>query len=249
MPYGKPTSMNPNLSKLNRPLLLYSAVLAVVAVFLFLFATGPLREKIVAENEEIQKIYARVENDQRKISHLSEFRDQSVSIAGDGEKLRLLLPEDRVVDFIREAEGNAKAAGGTVVISKGNNLEESRKAASIIAASQIKTADGTTDDRQKGTGLLKKFPDGRTLGLTLTFSGKYPDAVDFLHKIETAPYFLDVLSMDIRPIDSKQEQDGSVRSDVFSAPVGGSGVPNGTADGTPAEDTVRAEFDIIVYLE
>ncbi len=239
--------MNMKFPKMSRPVILYSVLFVAGAVILLFVATAPLRDLIVAENEGIQKFYAKTENDQRKISHLSEFHDQSIAIAKDEAKLQLLLPEGRIVDFIRELENAAKLTGGTVVISKGGNLEESRKAASVVAASAIKTADGAADNRQKGMGLLKKLPDGKTLGLTLTFSGKYSDSVNFLHKIETAPYFLNVLSLDIRPIVLSQDS-GAIRSDVFATPIGRVKAVNPAVPAT-VEDTVKAEFDIIVYLQ
>jgi hypothetical protein len=230
--------MNVRLTKFERPLLLYATALAVGTVVLFLLATKPLKEKIVAENDEIQKFYAKTENDQQKISQLPEFRNQSVMIDNDEPKLRLALPESRVVDFIREVEGIAKSTGGAVTIAKGESLEEIRKA---MVPVPVSAADGT--GTKETFDLLKGLPEGKTIGLTLTFSGVYADAVDFLHKVDTAPYFLDVLSLEIRPIDAEQDS-GTVRTDVFSA----SGTPT-VVKKTPLNPKVEAILSIIVYLE
>ncbi|NTV55103.1 MAG: hypothetical protein HGA16_01220 [Candidatus Moranbacteria bacterium] len=231
--------MNVRLTKFERPLLLYSAALAVGTVALFFLATKPLKEKIVAENDEIQKFYAKTENDQRKISRLPEFRNQSVMIGNDESKLRLMLSESRVVDFIRDVEGIAKSTGGTVTIAKGDSLEEIRKA---TAPAQTGSGKG---DKKNDFDLLKGLPDGKTMGLTLTFSGAYADAVDFLHKVDTSPYFLDVLSLEIRPIDAEQDF-GTVRTDVFST----SETVAGNVEKKPSSDPkVEAVLSIVVYLE
>jgi|GEM_PF-879566 len=242
--------MNLSLPKLNRPLLLAAALLIVAAVLLFSFATGALRDRIVEENAQIQKIHAKRENDRRKVSRLPDFQKQAAEADRDGSKLRLLLPEDRVVDFIREVESVARSAGGTVSIAKGDDLDAAKKAAAAAAAKNKSATDTTTTSpaQQDGSGLLGGLPNGKTLGLTLTFSGKYPDAVNFLHKVETAPYFLNVLSMNIRPVDSQQDR-SVVRPDVFSAPTDGTKTTTPTATDTPSADTVKAEFDIVVYLK
>lgn len=232
--------MNVRLTKFERPLLLYTAALVVATVTLFFVATKPLKERIVAENEEIQKFYAKAENDQQKISQLPEFRKLSVMIGNDESKLRLMLSEARVVDFIREVEGIAKSVGGTVAIAKGESLEEIRKAMVPVSVS---AADGT--GTKETFDLLKALPDGKTIGLTLTFSGAYANAVDFLHKVDASPYFLDVLSLEIRPIDAEQDS-RTIRTDVFSASR--AGIPM-LVKKAPSNPKVEAVLSIVVYLE
>ncbi len=231
--------MNVRMTRFERPLLLYATTLVVGSVVLFFLATKPLKEKIVAENDEIQKFYAKTENDQRKISRLPEFRNQSVMIGNDESKLRLMLPESRVVDFIREVEGIAKFTRGTVTIAKGDSLEEIRK-----ATASAPEGDGKSDGKV-GFDPLKGLPDGKTIGLTLTFSGAYADAVDFLHKVDTSPYFLDVLFLEIRPIEAERDS-GAIRTDVFSA--FGTRIPT-VVKKTPSDRKVEVVLSIVVYLE
>jgi len=227
--------MNLNFLKDGRPFLILSAVLVVGAVLVFLFVTLPFRETIVAENTEIQKFNAKVENDQRKISGLRDYRDQSAMVSKDGTKLRLLLQRDKIVDFIREIEAVVKTTGGAVSIDKGNSLDEAKATFASATPVAEKT---TTTSQSAGVSLLDGLPEGKTIGFTLKFTGKYSEAVDYLHRIETAPYFLSVLSLDIRPAVPNQGQ----RVDAFS-------VPTGSATPAPADDAVNAIFSIIVYLE
>lgn len=218
---------------MRRPMLISSIMVAAVSVTAFVLVAGPLHGRIVAENDEIQKSNAKVENDRRSVSRLPEYREQSAVIDADSPELRLLLPEDKVVDFIRETESVAKGVGGSVAISKGKDLGEiSKQTAPSGAAKESGTA--------SGAGLLKTLPEGKTLGLTLTFSGEYPDAVAFLHKVETSSYYLDVLSVDIRPAELSRD---SARSDMFSA-----GIPEGVSPAS-VSGSVQAVFEIVIYLE
>ncbi|HWQ59669.1 MAG TPA: hypothetical protein VN420_00785 [Candidatus Fimivivens sp.] len=238
-----------------RPLPLYAALLAFVAVALFLFAARPLRERIASENEGIQKLHANAENEQRKISDLPKYRAQAEEIIGEETRLRLLLPADRIVDFIRGVEDVAKGVGGTVIITQGKDLAEIRKSMPATAGEPVGTADttegstqsvgGTAEKGRSGTGLVSGLQDGRTLGLTLQFSGPYSDAVVFLHKVETMPYFLDVLSVNIRPVSGNSNVMSS-RSDLFTSAVSSPSVQRKIA---VSADAVDAEFSIIVYLE
>ncbi|NTW15637.1 MAG: hypothetical protein HGA38_04720 [Candidatus Moranbacteria bacterium] len=217
---------------LSRPLLLMAVLLSVAAITAFILVASPLRDRIVSENVEIQKSHAKSENDQRKVSRLPEFQEQSAVIADNASLLRLLLPEEKVVDLIKDVEGVSRQVGGKVTISKGSGLGDLAKPVS-----------GATKDQSEipGSGLFKTMPEGKTLGLTVTFSGTYTAAVEFLHKVETMPYFLDVLSIDIRP---SEPSDEPVRTDMFSASDQSSGpvVRSGSVAG------VRAVFEIVVYL-
>jgi hypothetical protein len=239
--------MNTHLIKFERPLLFFAATLIVGSVILFFVATAPIKEKIIAENDEIQKFYARTENDQQKISQLSEFRNQSVIIGNDESKLRLLLPENRVVDFIREVEGIAKSVGGVVTIAKGNNLEEIKKVPALAPVSDVGNAAPMTGTQEEKPveSLTNGLPEGKTIGFTLTFSGDYADAVNFLHKVDSSPYYLDVISMEIRPIEEEKEL-GVVRTDVF-ADSGSGGVM--VVKRNPSSPKVREMLSIVVYLE
>jgi hypothetical protein len=237
--------MNARFTRLNRPLLAYAIVMVSGAVALIFFATAPLKGKIVTENDEIQKFYAKAENDQRKISRLPEFQDQTTVIEGDESKLRLLLPEERDVDFIREVEGIAKSTGGTVVIAKGTDLTEARKAVVKKTPASPETATApTAETPPQSVGLLDGLPDGKTIGFSLTFTGSYADAVDFLHKVDSSPYFLSVLSLDIKPLEPDAGSN-SARADMFTVSAVGAKVDPKPVP--PSEPKVEAEFSVIVY--
>ncbi|MEI7749669.1 MAG: hypothetical protein WCJ25_01555 [Candidatus Moraniibacteriota bacterium] len=241
--------MNIDVMKNSRWVPFVSGALVLASVSLLFFAVSPLRERISSENIEVQKFNAKNENDLRKISNLPEYRSQSVAISEDIKKIKLLLPADRVVDFIREMEDISKTTGGTVSITKGNDLTESRKSFGGSTAATARSSSASTSATGSGgtvdVGFLNKLPDGKTLGLTLTFSGTYAESVNYLHKVETAPYFLSILSFDIRPT-ARDTSQVPGRSDLFSAPSGG---VNPTVTAGSAQDSVDAVFSIVVYLE
>ncbi len=238
--------MNLSFLKKNQYILPISVALVAIGVLVLLFVALPFRDTIVSENAAIQQFNAKAESDQRRISSLREYRNQSAMVASDSPKLSLLLPEDKVVDFIRETEAIVKTTGGAVVIGKGNNLDDARKASSGATK---------TGNQIKGADLLNGLPDGKTIGFTLTFTGTYVEAADYLHKIETSPYYLSVLSIDIRPTTPSQGVPG--RLNMFSVPVVGSTLTSSSAPtsistsaliSTPA-NIVDAVFSLIVYLQ
>lgn len=220
-----------------------SAVISVISVVLFAFVAVPLRAKIAAESDEIQQLHAKIEHSERKIARLPEFEAQFSTVKEDERKIPILLPENRAVDFIEEVERIAKAVGGGVSISKGSVIESAKKKPAPKDA-----ADGDVPKKEPET---KAITDGlswnKRLPLKVEFSGEYAKAVNFLHRIETMSYRLDVISVDVRPIVSEERT--RLGSDVFAvAPA--EGVDPAVVEPVVQEKpSVLATFDVIVYTE
>lgn len=218
------------------------AVLVFISAFAALFLVIlPLHERIRAEGDEIQKILAKTENSERKISRLPEFESQYAIIRESEDRIRLMLSEDRVVDFIREIEALAGKTGGEVTIAQG-----AAQAPAPAKAAASKEKDGADDSvPTKPKTIEESLPWEKSLRLKIRFSGAYAETVNFLHKVETLPYRLDVLSVDFRPA-PEDERRFSVEGDLFSAS------PTETAAEPvppPSELLVNASFEIAVYLE
>lgn len=218
-----------------------TVIVFAVSVALFVFVAFPLREKIAMESDEIQKFHAKIENAERKIGRLPEFEAQFSIVKGDERKISRLLPEASAVDFIKEVEGIAEAVGGEVSITQGSAVEATKKKPTP------KEKDVSAAD-QKNIAEKKTIMDGlsweRRLPLRVTFSGEYAKAVNFLHKIETMSYRLDIIAIDIRPVvpEDRDRRGG----DVFVA------VPadeTATAQIVAEQPTVSAAFDLVVYTE
>lgn len=221
---------------------LFYAVLVFLSAFAVLFLViFPLHQRIRAEGDDIQKIVAKIENSERKIARLPEFESQHAVIRANENRIRLLVSEDRVVDFIREVETLAFKTGGEVTIAQGDATTAGKGKATPVV-----DKDGTNgSDSGKAKSLPEQLPWDKSLRLNLRFSGSYPEAANFLHKIETLPYRLDVLSLDFRPVapeDARSARDADL---FFAPPVTGEKDQSSSS----SEPLVDASFEIAVYLE
>ncbi len=219
-----------------------TAIVFVGSVALFVFVALPLREKIAMESDDIQKFHAKIENAERKIGRLPELEAQFSVVKGDERKISRLLPEANAVDFIKEVEEIAKTVGGEVSIAQGSAVEAAKK-------KPVPKEKDVVDDDRKKTVERRTIADGlsweKRLPLRVTFIGEYAKAVNFLHKVETMSYRLDVVAIDVRPV-APEERDRR-GGDVFAAAPA-----EGSADAVPVvaeQPTVSAAFDLVVYTE
>lgn len=237
-----------NMGTFLKNFLTYSVAIFLVVFAALFFVILPLHQKIGAEGDEIQKILAKTENSERKISRLPEFESQYETIRGGENRIRLLLSEDRAVDFIREIETLAEGTDGDVTIAQGASSESAKKKA--VPAKEKDGDDAPAKDEPKTIG--ESLPWEKSLRLRVRFTGTYQDAVNFLHKIETMPYRLDVIVVDIRPVpDEEKRRVGVIEIPVVPASEPGSeqvpaAVPPAPA---PVEFPVDASFEVAVYLQ
>lgn len=228
-----------NLSALLKNHLLYALFVFLVAFAVLFLVILPLHQRIRTERDEIQKILSKTENSERKISRLPEFEAQYATIRESEDHIRLMLTEDRIVDFIREVETLAEKTGGEVTIAQGTEQAATPPPAPLNATE----APGAPAAQPRT--IEKDLPWEKSLRLKIRFSGAYPEAANFLHKIETLPYRLDVLAIDFRPAPEDDRRSG-IAGDLFSAPLPVTGtepIPS------PADLLVNASFEIAVYLE
>lgn len=236
-----------NMGSFLKNFLMYSVVIFLAVFATLFFVILPLHQKIGAEGDEIQKVLAKTENSERKISRLPEFESQYETIRSGENRIRLLLSEDRAVDFIREIEILAEGTGGDVTIAQGASPEAAKKKAAPAKEKDGDDAPAKAEPKTIGESL----PWEKSLRLKVRFTGTYPDAANFLHKIETMPYRLDVLAVDIRPVpDEEKRKVGVVEVPVAPASEPGSEpVPAASPAPVPAEFPVDASFEVAVYLQ
>jgi Tfp pilus assembly protein PilO len=220
-----------------------AAVVSVASVALFVMVALPLRGKIASESDDIQKFRAKIENAERKISRLPELGAQFSVVKEDERKISRLLPEERAVDFIEEVERIAKDIGGGVAIAQGSAVESAKKKA---APKKEGVEDGAAQKKAvEAKTIAEDLSWEKRLPLQITFSGEYAKAVNFLHKIETMSYRLDVVSVDMRPI-VPEERDGRGNATPSVAVDGAESVPVTIESDKPS---VTAVFNLVVYTE
>jgi Tfp pilus assembly protein PilO len=233
------------------------ALLAIVGA-VFFFGILPLHGRIADQRIGIEKLHAQEENATRKIARLPEFREQVELIDKEDYPLVTVLSEAKIVDFIKSIEDIALQTGSTVAISQSATQKKKAPAvAPAVAPLPIEKDSGTpapvASATKKKVSIEDGLPSNTDLRLSIAVTGEYPKVIQFLHKIETLPYALDVLSLEIRG-----NGEGSSRSNgsaspfasataVFSdnAAVSGDGVPTGAA----AVQEVVATFEVAAYYQ
>lgn len=226
------------------------------------FAILPIKRAISEKMDDIQKFYTSRENRDRQIGKLPELEEQFQTIKADEENLNILLKEDHIVDFVKTLEDLARETNTEISIAskEGNSIIEKK---AVVSKPQTKnTTDADTEtpavsDKKKATGILDTLPFDRYLHLSVSLVGEYADIVNFLHKMETLPFALDVVGMEMHLKDSKEDQSSSrpINSgsgiNPFLVSLGSEGVSVTEAPVVAPEkkNTLEAIFDTIVYVD
>jgi len=213
---------------------LRAGLVILLAVFAIVFGALPLKRRIAEENDDIQKAVVRMEHAREKVSRIGEYRSQYGKISEYGRETDLVLSEGGFASFISELELIARETGGDIVVSQGSGLEELK--------GQGKKETSPKED--EGARLVDEMSGERALSLSVRFRGSYPQAVDFLHRMETLPYFLDVLSVDFSAHTEEV-------SDAMKPAGGVFAVSDTVSEDVPPSSAqfTEADFDFILYLE
>lgn len=229
------------------PTLLMSALLAVMGL-IFWLGILPLQAVLKGKMDDIQKFHTNREYRDRQIQTLPELRDQFENIVKDEQVLDILVSKDRIVDFVKTLEGVAEETGVKIVIeSKGDVTTVAKKKPAPKPAAPDAAGEQSATPEKKDLSILGNLPLDTYLPLSIRLSGEYRGIFAFLHKLETLPVALDVVSVSIQ-----QTADAEKRADL---PVG-SGVNPFSSDEasvpTPVEAPkaeLEAVLETVVYLE
>ena len=221
------------------------------------FGVVPFYGHIREIRDEIQQFYAGREHRNEQFSRLPDIRNQFDAVRKDEGSLDILLTRGRIVDFIKVLEGLAQETDVTIAIKSEENPEVAKKKA------PAKT-DGTETEaktEQVKKTLVEQLPSDQYISLKLTLTGDYASLLAFLHKLETAPFALDVTSIDIHPRNTETKTPSSSspdRKNPFSlspsqGDVNGDEVPGATeevvVESEPSKKPLEAFINMVVYVD
>ncbi len=242
--------MHPLLKK-HFPLIAMGTLCIVMALLLWL-AILPLRGSIREKMDDIQKFYTSRENRDRQIAKLPDLSKQFEAIMADEGALDILLQEEHIVDFIKTLERLAGETGVTIEISSKENGSIIDAKKSPAKQTSVKKGTETDENVEKDESILGNLPFDRYLSLGISVSGEYADIVRFLHRMETLPFGLDVVGVDMR----QESEEGSGRAlsgsginPFLLTPTGENAVPAEKILTEEKKDLLKATFDTIVYVE
>ncbi len=223
------------------------------------FGIRPLLSTIQTKMDDIQKHAVTREHREKQLERLPELETQHALISERAKSLDIILTKDRLVEFIERLE---RLAGETDVVieieSRDNAFLESKITAIEKKANPSKSAavdEGDTEEgtrptvkkpgsASKETGLVAELPLKKYLKLTITVTGAYGDIVRYLSRLETLPYALDVVGMNIR---ARSEEDD--RAIPESGALDPFGVPLAESVTQLPRETLNAVFETVVYMK
>jgi Tfp pilus assembly protein PilO len=249
--------MNPIIPKKNVPYAIMAGLIALMALSAWI-GVVPMRQAISGKMDDLQKFYTIRENRERQVARLPELEAQYQEIVAGEDTMRILLDEEHIVDFVKTLEGLASDSGVEISI-------EAKESSAIVEKKAVKPAavnkqpavdDNDAADASKKTkpSIMDGLPYDRYLHISVSVRGEYAGIMDFLHRMETLPFALDVVGMDVHLNTDTKEQDAAVpeagRNPFMIVPSGNTQVsqPEDTAAPSEKQLPLEADFDTVVYI-
>lgn len=235
-------------------------LLALFAAIICTLLLGilPLNQSIEKKMRGIQEFYAGRENRERQIGELPALRGQYESIVENEKTLNVVIAENGVVDFVKTLERLAGEMNVAMDIASKDNGK-------IIEAKKLEPKTGKTGEadqtpgqeegnKNKEPNILDSAPFDRYLFLNVKVEGRYEDIVAFLDRVETLPFGLDVIKVDMKKKDVEKDLSSVSRGNLanpFSMLGDGKTLvnPEQSPDDEKNKDDVEATFDMLVYVK
>jgi hypothetical protein len=238
------------------PFVLFAAISSVLW-----FGILPLRQSINKKMRNIQEFYAGRENREKQVDKLPELLGQYDTIIENEKTLDILIAEGGVVDFVKTLEQLAKEVNVAMGISSKDNGKIVEVKKMETNTSQSKESDrspgsetGKTAASKQSSGILDSAPFDRYLILNIKAEGRYEDIVAFLNKVETLPFGLDVIKVDIKKKDVEKDLSSVSRGNLANPfSMLGDGKTLTGQEQLPVDEknkeNVEAVFDMLVYVK
>ena len=218
----------------------------------------PLEQSLQDKMRAIQEFHAGRENRERQVKRLPELQGQYDAILANEQALDILITEDKVVDFVKTVEGLAKAQNITLSITSkdGGKVSEPKKVVAKpkpVSSGSADLEDEKTPVKESPASIMDSVPYDRYLSLSIKAEGQYQDVVAFLGKLETLPFGLDVIGIEVK-MKAREGETGSSRplspSNPFAILGDGRDI---SVESVPeiieAEGILEAVFDVLVYVK
>lgn len=230
-------------------------LLLLVAIWgIIWFGVFPLEQSVQNKMRAIQEFYAARENRERQVKKLPELQSQYDTLLANEQILNILISEDAVVDFVKTIEELAKTQHITLSITSkdGGKVSEPKKIAVKPKVNDDENEEvpvSKNSAKALPVSIMDTIPYDRYLSLSVKAEGRYRDIVAFLGKLETLPFGLDVIGIEIKRKEKEREAVPSGNPFVMIGDGGGvSGEPV-TPEITVEEDILEAVFDLLVYVK
>ncbi len=249
------TTMNQLWWNKMRPWVIQTVLILVIGA-LFWFGVRPLHGLIQQEMDEIQKIDVLREYRSEELARLPELEKQHVLILDRADELDLLPSKDELVVFIRALELLAEESGVAIeIVSQDNTLLESKVTSQPAQSKSSKTDAVAVEGEEPATpapaakrkpkagtsGIIDALPLPHYIRLTITVKAPYQAVTEYLHRVETMPYALEVVGLSIK--EASQEDLQELEADALSVPAGAPTQPLSRA----ALASLTTDINLVIY--
>ncbi len=185
----------------------YMPIMVMIGLFAAMgliawFGIRPFHAFIKEKADAIQEYYAFRENRERQIKRLPDLQKQYEHILEQEQSIRILTPEDRIVEFVKTLErlGTESAVHVEIQARDSNGIVEVPKATRSARKANDKTDDESevTPKKKEAPKIAESLPYERYLPISVVLIGEYENIAAFLYKMETLPYGLDVIGMKVK---------------------------------------------------
>lgn len=235
------------------------AALFVVIGLVGWFGIRLLLSTIQEKMDDIQKLSVTREHREKQLERLPDLEAQHALIDEHADRLGIILTKDRIVEFIQRIERLAEEEDIAVEIESRDNafLEskvtpaEKKDVPTKPAATPADKAEAAAEPAKKApvskeTGIVTELPLKKYLKLTITVTGEYGSVVRFLHRLETLPYALDVIGLNMKERTENVDliETGSAAFNPFAGEVAAEVSPK-----TSKVNVLEAVFETVVYMK
>lgn len=236
--------------------ILFSLLLAIGGIVWY--GMLPLQQSLKDKMRGIQEFYAGRENRERQVSRLPELEGQYDAIVENEKTLDILITEDGVVEFVKTVEKVASEMNVKMSITSKDDGKIVEPKKPVAKTAQPKDANPESSPAQnnapqKAVNILDAVPFDRYLSLSVNVEGQYDDIVAFLGKLETLPFGLDVVKVEMKKKDAENDSrsvpERSAAANPFSILGDNKDIVQMEQPPVVEKDTLEAMFDILVYVK
>lgn len=197
-------------------------------------------------------------------SVIATMRDEVDRIRLESDKLDVFLPKDRIISLVEALESIGNDLGVSIVseasspqaLAVSSVKKKPTKKASVSEEGEVtngKAKEEKKEEEKEAEALLPLLPEDRSVFITFKVTGEYDRVLAFLRKLDTMPFLLDVLSIQMEQAVFEDDQSSvspSISGDVRS-PFRSSS-PLEVSGEKPVEAkklNVEASFHTVIYTD
>lgn len=246
-----------------KPWVIQGGLMLLIGLLLW-FGARSLYMAINGRMDTIQQMDVLREYRATEMQRLSELEKQNALIESRAKELNIILSKEELVGFVRELERLAKDEGVEIeIVSRDNTLLESKTTPKEPTGKDKKEGVGTDSSdadvppapnekrKTKTTGILDTLPLKHYIRITLTIKAPYKAMINYLGKVETMPYALEVLGLSIKEAEVERVANAT---GVFSGDLVQGGeqdvvTPEAVREDVPTAVKLATELDLVVYTK